>query len=90
MYVDMSLAKDNGFQAIIYLENKAFPVKSKDINRLVYYVGQFIKNYCEKEVYIDTKGYGIALTDYLDKQGVKYKVLDCIHLTDLDKLMESY
>lgn len=90
MYVDMLLTKDNGYQAIIYFENKAFPVKSKDINRLAHYVGQFIKNYCKKEVYIDKRGYGIALTDYLDKQGVKYEELHCIHLTDLDKLVEGY
>ncbi|MEY8352505.1 hypothetical protein AALB39_04020 [Lachnospiraceae bacterium 54-53] len=84
MYVDMFLNEGN-YRVTIYRNGLFENLQSKNMELLAKCVASRI-SCSNKECYIDKRGIGICLTDYLDKFGVAYTSMGHSDFLDLDKI----
>jgi hypothetical protein len=84
MYVDMFLNEGN-HRVIIYRNGLSENLQSKNMELLAKFVASRI-TCSDDECYIDKRGIGICLTDYLDKFGVAYTPMGHSGFLNLDKV----
>lgn len=87
MYVDVFLNETN-YRVIIYRKGMSECFQSKSMKLLSECVASRI-SCSDDECYVDKRGVGICLTDYLDKYGVAYTPMVHSGFLNLDKVVSD-
>ena len=85
IYIDFEITKEKEYKCRIFDDKKNFFVLSNDIRKIATYIQSLygIRRYHGDRVYVDNRGYGIALTDCFDDIGFKYEVLEYVSTINL-------
>lgn len=82
MYIDINLRENDQYQTEIFHNGTIICITSSDLDKTISCIKSIAKNTNEK-VYMDSRGFGIAIADAFDMDGIKYNEVEYRKL-DLD------